>query len=156
MGEAATEPDRLWWVLERYAKAFPDLKIKITEFDVSTRDEAFQAAYTRDFMTLVFSHPSVAGIQHWGFWEGAHWKPEAALYRRDWSEKPNLLAYRDLVFNQWWTLETGSTGLDGAFAGRGFLGRHRVTVTVDGQRIETEFDLTKEDGEAIVVLPTGR
>ena len=156
MGEAATEPDRLWWVLERYAKAFPDLKIKITEFDVSTRDEAFQAAYTRDFMTLVFSHPNVAGIQHWGFWEGAHWKPEAALYRRDWSEKPNLLAYRDLVFNQWWTLETGSTGLDGTFAGRGFLGRHRVTVTVDGQRIETEFDLTKEDGEAIVVLPTGR
>lgn len=152
MGEAVTEPVQLWKVLNRYAMAFPDLKIKITEFDVQTYDEEFQADYTRDFMTVMFSHPNVAGIQFWGFWEGAHWKPEAALYREDWSEKPNLLAYRDLVFNQWWTSEQGTTAGDGTFSGRGFFGRHLATVTVDGQAFETRFDLTPTSGPAEIVL----
>ncbi|MEZ5275141.1 MAG: endo-1,4-beta-xylanase [Opitutaceae bacterium] len=153
IGEAPTEPVQLWKVLDRFATAFPDLKIMITEFDLNSSDEDFQADYTRDFMTMVFSHPNVVSIQNWGFWEGAHWLPKSAFYRFDWSEKPNLLAYRDLVFNRWWTSETGLTGSDGKFAGRGFLGRHRVTVTLGNQTAEAEFELTRESGEITVVLP---
>jgi GH35 family endo-1,4-beta-xylanase len=153
MGEAVTEPVQLLKVLDRYATAFPDLKIKITEFDVQTYDEQYQADYTRDFMTVMFSHPSVVGVQLWGFWAGAMWKPEAALYREDWSEKPNLIAYRDLVFDQWWTSEQGTTAGDGTFTGRGFFGRHRATVTIDGQTHEGAFDLTPEDGSVEFVVP---
>ena len=112
-----------------------------------------QADYTRDFMTVMFSHPNVAGIQFWGFGEGAHWKPEAALYREDWSEKPNLLAYRELVFNQWWTSETGVTGKDGAFTSRGFLGRHLATVTLNGQANEAVFNLAPTSGSVEIMIP---
>ena len=55
-------------VLDRYAAL--GLSIRITEFDVNTADEALQADYTRDFLTMVFSHPAVTGFQMWGFWEG--------------------------------------------------------------------------------------
>ncbi len=125
--------------LDRYATF--GLKLRITEFDVSTADETLQADYTRDFLTATFSHPSVVGIQLWGFWETAHWIPRAALYRADWSEKPNGAAYRDLIFNQWWTRATGATDAQGAFRGRGFYGDYTATITVAGQRIEKTFSL---------------
>ena len=67
-------------LLDRYAAL--GLSIRITEFDLNTADEALQADYTRDFLTMVFSHPAVTGFQMWGFWEGAHWLPRGALYRR--------------------------------------------------------------------------
>ena len=35
-----------------------------------------------------FSHEAYTGFVMWGFWEGAHWKPETALWRKDWTEKP--------------------------------------------------------------------
>ena len=37
--------------------------------------KVMQADYTRDFLILAFSHPSVVGVQLWGFWENAHWIP---------------------------------------------------------------------------------
>jgi len=125
--------------LDRYA-AF-GLTLRITEFDVNTTDLTLQADYTRDFLTASFSHPSVAGFQFWGFWESAHWRPDAALYRADWTEKPNGAAYRDLVFNQWWTRATGTTDAQGAFRGRGFFRRLHATIIVAGQRIEKTFSL---------------
>lgn len=36
----------------------------------------------------------------WGFWAGDHWIPHAALFRRDWSIKPNGRVYQDLVFHK--------------------------------------------------------
>ena len=33
----------------------------------------------------------------------AHWKPETALWRKDWMEKPSAKVWRDLVCNQWRT-----------------------------------------------------
>lgn len=125
--------------LDRYAAY--GLTLRITEFDVNTTDLTLQADYTRDFLTMSFSHPSMVGFQFWGFWETAHWRANAALYRADWSEKPNGAAYRDLVYNQWWTRTTGTTDAQGAFRGRGFHGDYTATITVAGQRIEKTFSL---------------
>jgi GH35 family endo-1,4-beta-xylanase len=106
------------------------LPIRITEFDIQDdRDEQRQAEFTRDFMTLAFSHRSVIGFQMWGFWEGAIWKPKAALYRKDWTEKSNGIVYRDLVLNKWWTKQTGLTDSNGIFTARGFLGDYEVTIS---------------------------
>ena len=125
--------------LDRYA-AF-GLTMRITEFDVNTTDLTLQADYTRDFLTASFSHPSVVGFQFWGFWESAHWRPDAALYRANWTEKPNGAAYRDLVFNQWWTRASVTTDGQGMARSRGFYGDYTATVTVNGQRIEQTFSL---------------
>ncbi|MDP3070475.1 MAG: endo-1,4-beta-xylanase [Opitutaceae bacterium] len=125
--------------LDRYA-AFR-LALRITEFDVNTTDLALQADYTRDFLTASFSHPAMAGFQFWGFWESAHWRPNAALYRADWSEKPNGAAYRALVFDQWWTRATGAANAQGEFRGRGFFGDYRATVTAGSRTFEKTFSL---------------
>ncbi|MGH9663633.1 MAG: endo-1,4-beta-xylanase [Bryobacteraceae bacterium] len=125
-----TTPTRVLEILDRFAKFGKD--IKITEFDVSTTDEQLQADYTRDFLTAVFSHPAVKGFTMWGFYEGAEWSPTAAMIRSDWTTKPNYDVWMDLVYKQWWTDVIGTTGADGAFRTRGFLGDYDVDVTTTG------------------------
>lgn len=140
-GATPTGMARAWAVFERFANAFPQLKIKITEFDVDTDDAELQADYTRDFLTLAFSHPAVAGFQVWGFWEGAHWRERAAMYALDWTERPNGAAFRELVHEVWQTDETQTTGGSGQVSGRGFHGRYDVTVTVNGRSRTEPFTL---------------
>lgn len=121
-----TPPEELMRRLDRFAQFGKPLQI--TEFDVDTNDEQAQADYTRDVMTVMFSHPATSGFLMWGFWEGSHWKPKCAMYRTDWSEKPNARAYRDLVFGQWWTNASGKTAADGAYSARAFLGEYEIEV----------------------------
>lgn len=121
-------------VFDRFARF--GLPIVVTEFDVNTKDEERQAQFTRDFLTAAFSHPACTGFVFWGFWEGAHWRPDSALFRKDWSEKPNLRAYQDLVFKEWWTDETGNTNVDGEFALRAFKGTCRIIVGSQEKQVE--------------------
>jgi len=147
-------PENILAVLDRYQAEF-HLPVRMTEFDVWTRDEELQADFTRDFLILCFSHPSVVGVQHWGFWEVCHWRPSAAMYRADWSEKPNAKVYKDLVLHQWRTNLAGATGADGRYAGRGFHGDYTVTVEAGGRRVEKTFSLAP-GGEAVelpIILP---
>jgi GH35 family endo-1,4-beta-xylanase len=117
------------------------LPIRFTEFDIDTDDEQLQADYTRDFLILAFSHPAVVGVQHWGFWEKAHWRPRAAMFRPDWSEKPNAKVYRDLVLDQWRTKAAGETDADGKFSVRGFHGEYAIYVEKDGRKAQGAFVL---------------
>lgn len=125
-GEDITPPRRVYELLDRYAAYGKDLMI--TEFDINSRDLNLQADYTRDFMTICFSHPAVCGFDLWGFWEPAHWRPDAALIDKDWNIKPNGKAYEKLVRGDWWTEQEGPTVQDGTYSVRGFLGDYRVTV----------------------------
>ena len=118
--------DGLWQVYERFAKF--RLPLQLTEFDIDTRDEQLQADYLRDVMTISFSHPSFNAIVMWGFWEGRHWRPNAALWRRDWTIKPCGKMWKELVRETWWTDQAGKTDAGGEFTIRGFLGKHRITV----------------------------
>ena len=117
-------------LLESYNTEF-NTQIAITEFDVNTKDEQLQADYLRDYLTMAFSQPSVEEFLHWGFWESAHWLPDAALYRADFSVKPNGQAYEDLVFGEWWS-DTRGTTLDGAVSADVFRGDYNVIVQYDG------------------------
>jgi uncharacterized protein (TIGR03437 family) len=125
-----TAPSRVLEVIDKFAAFGKDLQV--TEFDVSIADEQVQADYTRDFLTVCFSHPAMKGFMIWGFWEGAHWKPQAAMIRLDWSTKPNYDAWNDLIYRQWWTDTSGVTGSDGVFRTRGFLGDYDIDVTIGG------------------------
>ncbi|MBS1877496.1 MAG: endo-1,4-beta-xylanase [Acidobacteria bacterium] len=125
-----TAPDRVMEVFDQFAGFGKDLQI--TEFDVTLADEQLQADYTRDFLTLAFSHPAVKGFMIWGFWAGAHWRPSAAMIRKDWSTTLAHDAWNDLIYRQWWTDVTGTTGVDGTFRTRGFLGDYDVEYTVNG------------------------
>ncbi|MDQ8186998.1 endo-1,4-beta-xylanase [Pelagicoccus sp. SDUM812002] len=133
-------------ILERFHNAFPELDIRVTEFDVSTEDEEMQADYTRDFLTIMFSHPATLGVQAWGFWENAHWRPAAAMYTADWREKPNAVAWRELTQETWWNDFSGTTNSNGEFSAHGFYGDYQVTVT-QGSKVQ-QFPLPLRKGGA--------
>ncbi len=143
IGGKPNDPENVLATLDRYWDAF-NLPVRITEFDIRTTDEELQADYTRDFFILAFSHPSIVGIQLWGFWENAHWIPTAAMYRDDWSEKPSVDVYKSLVFDQWRTNLESKTDKDGSFATRAFFGDY--TISVQSGKKEAELNVTLPRG----------
>jgi GH35 family endo-1,4-beta-xylanase len=146
-----TPPVQLFERLNSFA-AF-GLPLAITEFDVNTTDERLQADYLRDFLTVAFSHPAVSSFLMWGFWAGQHWLPDAALYRQDWSLKPNGRVWRDLVLKTWWTNAVGQTSRDGVFQTRCFLGEYEISATANGKTVTQRVRLGKPDGEFTLRLP---
>ncbi len=62
--------------------------LTVTEYDLQTLDDQLHADHLRDMLTMAFSHPQMTGFVIWGFWENRHWKPTAAMFRKDWSEPP--------------------------------------------------------------------
>lgn len=149
-GGSLIPPARVVSGLDRFGKF--GLPIAITEFDVNTNDEQLQADYLRDFFTAAFSHPAVNSIIMWGFWEGRHWLPDAALYRRDWTLKPNGQAYRDLVFKDWWTNSDGKTSAKGTYTARGFLGDYDVIIEAAGKKTSVPVRLTRGGAPIRVTL----
>ena len=132
-----TAPEEVYAILEQLAVF--DKELWITEFDMPDLDPTLAADYTRDFLTMVFSHPMAAGFVMWGFWDGNHFGESAPIYNTDWTEKPSGEVYRDLVFNEWWTEDSGTTDSDGQFTTRGFFGDYTVTITVDGEPLTETF-----------------
>ncbi|NLF31523.1 MAG: endo-1,4-beta-xylanase [Planctomycetes bacterium] len=138
------DPKVIRQALDRLAKT--GLPIRVTEFDMTTHDEQRKARALVDVYTTCFAHPAVEGILMWGFWEGSHWRPQAALWKRDFTPTPAAEAYRDLVFNQWWTRFEGRADADGRCEIPAFFGRHRVAAGGASR----EVDLRKADRTAEV------
>jgi endo-1,4-beta-xylanase len=130
-----TDPPTVLAILDRFANE-TDAELQITEFDCNTRDEQAQAAYTRDFMTICFSHPRITGFNFWGIWEGDQWQPDGALYRKDWSVKPNGQMIEELLTKTWWTDTTVTTDKNGRAQVLAFLGSQKISATIDGMRVE--------------------
>jgi GH35 family endo-1,4-beta-xylanase len=149
-GTTLTAPEDLLSILDRFARF--EKPIFVTEYDVDLGDETLAGEYTRDFYTTVFSHPAVGGILMWGFWDGAHWKSNAPLYRRDWSLKPAGLAYRDLVLGAWHTDERGQTDGQGVWTTRGFLGDYVIEVQVGGRQASVRAKLSAGGARVSVTL----
>ncbi len=142
-----------------------NLALKITEFDVrfgeqgktykfSADELELQKQFTEDFLRLCFSIPKMEGIILWGFWEGRHWYPSAALWDKNWNIKPNGQAWLDLVYGEWWTKESIALADDGVVKARGFLGDYEVCLfTQDGDEIyRSNFKLTKEGVDLTIDL----
>ncbi|MHC4694107.1 MAG: endo-1,4-beta-xylanase [Planctomycetota bacterium] len=116
--------------------------LKLTPDQEKAKAEALTTYYR-----ICFAHPAVKGILMWGFWERANWIPQSSLYLRDWTPTPAAEAYRDLVFNKWWTNFKGRMDNDGNCRLRVFYGKHRVTV--DGR--EKIVNFTKASGSQTVL-----
>ncbi|GEM_PF-1217427 len=154
MGGDLTSITKVYSILERFAELGKD--IKITEHDINITQRKVQADYTRDFMTICFSHESVKSFLFWGFWANSHWLPEGALFDSDWNIRPHGEMYKDLVFNKWWTNKTEiKTDSQGKVTFDGFLGEYKYTIKAGEKERSGTFTLehSKKSGkENIVVL----
>ena len=128
------------------------LPVQITEFDINSPDEELQADYTRDFLIACYSHPVISGFNKWGFWEGAHWKPDAAMFRRDWSAKPNAAVWREWVTGKWKTAITATSDSKGVVRDRGHLGRYEITITKGSKSAKLAYHLAKDSIPLVVKL----
>jgi len=149
-GGTPTPPEKMLKILDRFAAL--GLDMSITEHDIDSDDEQLQADFTRDFLTTVYSHPSVVAVLSWGFWEKSHWRPRAAYYRGDWSLTPAGQAWLDLVTKRWWTNASLDTSADGSACTRGFLGDYEITVSHNGASKTVLAQLTKTGATVDVVL----
>ena len=118
-----------------------NLPIKITECDFDYDDEQTKVNELRKFFTICFAHPSIEAIVMWGFWEDAMWRPKAAWWKKDWSITPTGQAYRDLVFNKWWTQTTGKADKNGILKTKAFFGDYIIT----SNGVEKKVILSKKE-----------
>ena len=133
------------------------LPITITEFNMPgqrfrTEDPLTPEAELRkaenivNYYRICFANPQVEGILFWGFWEGALWLPTSALWARDFTPLPAAEAYRDLVFDEWWTTWEGTADAEGRCVVPAFFGEYDITVGARSVRTT----LPSEDGFVMV------
>jgi GH35 family endo-1,4-beta-xylanase len=120
--------------------------LKDTKLDMTPQEEEQKAKDIVDYYRICFAHPQVEGILMWGFWAGANWIPASSLYKRDWSPTPAAEAYKNLIFKEWWTEESGIADKKGTFSTIAFYGKYRITVN----GISKETYLNKAKGRVVV------
>lgn len=151
-----TPPEEILATFDQFAEH--DLPILITEFDIQINDRnndeevAFQEDLLRDFLIAAFSHEAVEGVMSWGFWAGDHWRPTAAYYDADWTLRPHGEQFMDLVFDEWWTEESGSTDDAGVYATTGFKGTYHVSVSHGETTTEREVTVGDDTDTVTVTL----
>jgi GH35 family endo-1,4-beta-xylanase len=139
-----------------------DVPILVTEFDIQIFDRRnaqeveVQKDYLRDFLMVAFSSEAVEGVVSWGFWAKDHWRPTGAYYDADWDLRPHGEKFRDLVFDQWWTDETGETDNDGVYTTRGFKGTYKITAEKGALSGETTVTIDENNTVTIQLTPPGR
>ncbi|TVR52379.1 MAG: hypothetical protein EA425_05035 [Puniceicoccaceae bacterium] len=141
-GGTVPPPERVLAVLDRFA-AF-ERPIRITEFTMSTNDQELRHDFTRDFLTVLYSHPSVIGFQMWGLRQAID--DNGAL-------TPLGRAYSDLVHGEWKTQFAARTDAAGRTEHPAHLGRYRITITHGNRKLELPFELKPAQPPLLVTLP---
>lgn len=119
----------IWESWDEIAKE-TGLPIEITEYDFGTFDEAMYAEQIEDTLTLAFGHPSVKAFLMWGFWENRHWRAAEGghLVRKDFSYRPAMQKFHDLVHGAWSTDATLTTDASGTVSLPAFYGTYSVSA----------------------------
>ena len=147
-------PGKLVSDLKRLEKE-TDLPLAAQRFSLSVDPEnseqlQLQADYTRDFLTALFSIPTVREISIDGFWAPASGVDGWALFEEDWNMRPVGQVYSDLLKRVWCTTEEALTDASGKVKIRGFLGTYRISVVV-GSRMKTITAFLPKGGAVIKV-----
>ncbi len=146
MGYPLTPPELVYEIIDEYADLGNGKEISISEYDALGVDAFMAGEYMRDFLTITFSHPAMKSFLMWGYWDENHWLGDAPLFQDDWTLKPSGAEFIDLVFNQWWTNEQGTTDNLGEIKVPGFLGDYLITVQANGNTTQTQVSLEKDLG----------
>lgn len=140
----------LWRRYERFAPLVD--RLVVTEYDFVCNDDELHADYLRDVLTLSFSHPKMTGFINWGFWAGYHWKPEGTLIRKDWTERPAVKIWQELVHEKWATNTDLQTDTKGEVETKAFFGDYEITVSVNGTSTTQMWTHVADNGPLVVEL----
>jgi len=112
--------------------------------------EAVQAEYAEAFYRVCFAHPAVKAISWWDVSDQGAWEPGGGLLRADLSPKPSYNRLQNLIMNEWRT-NLSKNANNGQVAFEGFHGRYRVTVTHNGETKVSEFNVSENGANSVVV-----
>jgi len=124
--------------------------MQITEFDIDHTDTELQARFFEDFVTLIYSHPQMSALINWIYLED-NFRPQAALYRKDFTPTAMGLAWERLLTEQWHTDVTVTTGPDGTVDLRGFKGLYTIEIQHDGNTSKQRLGLTSDTQKEITL-----
>lgn len=105
----------------------------INHFTETEEDAIFQAEFTSDFYTLVFSHPSVEALSWFDFTDHRWLNAPAGVVDDNLDPKPVYHALDKLINNDWHSDAEGVTSREGRVDSRLFFGSYEITVEVPGQ-----------------------
>ena len=106
----------------------------VNRFSETEEDLYWQADFTRDFYTLVFSHPAVEALSWFDFTDHRWLNAPAGLVDDDLNPKPVYAALDDLINRQWHTDADLTTSTAGICGTRLFFGTYEITVEATGVR----------------------
>ncbi len=133
--------------LAKYGK-----RLKVTEYTLSSYNDEVQASFTRDLMILAFSIEQMDGFYHWGMNGGEN--NQFVSFTGDWTPRKALSQMQDLIYNKWWTKDSGRTNAVGSVDFRGFYGAYYVTVIAKGVKKTVAVDCFKGQENTIsIVIP---
>lgn len=114
--------------------------------------EDYQAAYVKDFYTLVFSHPQVTSITFWNLSDKNAWRGHAGgLLDKNMAPKKAYNTLKRLIKQTWHTAIDASVNLEEAFSFSGFYGSYTGTLSVDGKSYPISFDHKKGNSETVLI-----
>lgn len=125
-GEINNTPYMVQRNLDRFNKF--DLPIKITEALFVYDTDEQRAAELEKLFPIYFAHPKVEAILMWGVWEKNHWIPHSAMWKSDFTPTKQAEAYRELVFDKWWTDTEVTADGKGMSNTRAFYGDYVIRV----------------------------
>lgn len=128
-----------------------DLPLVVTAFDMVTTDEQLRRDFTRDFLTLAFSHPSVDGFVFRRFWEDEE-PIGVAMYHPDGTITSIGKVYRELVLRDWWTDIVAFSNADGVLTSRVFQGDYMISAGKDDLSATATLSLGPEGATVSLTL----
>jgi GH35 family endo-1,4-beta-xylanase len=161
-------PEKLYHQMDLYAglgKPLQVTEVTLPAYSWEAEDEEIQAQMLEYLYTIWFSHPSVEQVVYWNLVDGYahHWSTNldeirasqgvmtrgenyyhGGLFRFDLSPKPAYLRIKELLQKKWHTETELVTDENGNAEFRGFYGDYCANVEFGGQKVKTEFSLSKD------------
>ena len=116
----------------------------VNHFSETEEDLYWQADFTKDFYTIVFSHPAVEALSWFDFTDHRWLNAPAGLVNDDLDPKPVYGVLYDLIHREWHSDVDDKTGPEGMCKARLFCGNYDITVRVDGQETTVNRDVLRE------------
>ena len=118
--------------------------------------ENYQAAYIKDFYTLLFSQPSVSSVTMWNLTDRNAWRGHAGgILDQELQPKKAFYTLKTLIKETWTTTIKEDINLNEEFHFTGFYGQYEGTVSVGNKRYKFSFDHKKENEDVIKIKLQG-